>query len=226
MAIPLPLLAAFFVLASGPSRPRRRGGLVTGPSKLPAKAQNVQLTVAELGYSEFWQTWATWVAYGESRWRINAQNNSPGERAASAKAYARLVDQGRWPMACPPRPGLGSGGWYGQLYPFTVLFLTQQGTAKALACDPATAWKNPLASTVAHFRMLEGVLANARAQSTDGKVTVLQMRAKYGRLARNVNTVDTPERRSQYTKSMKKAGIDPAFLDAEVPDFDLFEVEL
>lgn len=161
-------------------------------------------------------TWLLWVAKGESNWSITAHNDSPGERAAAGKAYDRLVKEGRWP--CPTersRYAIGSGGWYGQLAPFSVLFASRVSIGNQ--CEPLQIWRDPQLSTAAHVEQVKGTLRIARSKLGGAAPTWLQLRALYGLPSRDPNTVDTPERRAQYTRTLQRAGLDPAFLDEKVP---------
>jgi hypothetical protein len=173
----------------------------------------VVATAQAMGLSGWWADWLVWVSKGEAGWRVTAHNASPGERAAAGKAYDRLVKEGRWP--CPLQRSsyaIGSGGLYGQLAPLTIHF----GDALGMGCDPIAIWRDPIAGTRCHLEQVRGTLAILRSK-TGGKGTALQLRALYGLPTRNPATVDTPQRRAQYSATLRRAGIDPVFLDSIVP---------
>lgn len=177
-----------------------------GRAAIVATAQN-------LGLPPTWIDWLVWVARGESGWSITAHNDSPGEARASARAYDRLVAEGRWPCGEEASAyAIGSGGWYGQLAPYTIVF----GAPRGLGCDVLAIWRDPVASTRVHLRQVAGTLSILR-DKTFGGGTWLQLRALYGLPSRDPATVDTPQRRNLYTRSLRRSGIDPAMLDAVVP---------
>lgn len=193
----------------------------TGPSGKDA----VMSAVADLGLPQYWQLWAAWVAKGESGWSSNAWLGKAGdnrqlarrEREAARDAHDRLVAEGRFP--CPPdaaKWGIGSGGWYGQLAPYTAYHLARAGGPPDIYCDPHRAWTDPRASTVAHFRQVRGTLEILRAK-VGASATFLQLRALYGLPSRDPTKVDTPERRKKYGTTLASAGISKAFLDVAVP---------
>lgn len=177
----------------------------------------VAATVANLGLSEPWISWAIWTAKGESGWSTGAHNDSPGESKAAGDTFDRLVGEGRWPCAqTRSKYAIGSGGWFGQLAPLTTYFLADIGAPAAVYCEPLQAWKDPRASTLAHFRQVRGTVNILRSKMGDAG-TFLMLRALYGLPSRDPTKVDTPERRAQYSKTLEKAGIDPSFLDQRVP---------
>jgi hypothetical protein len=185
-----------------------------------AKRAAVEAAARNAGLPDPWVQWVIWVAKGESNYSLTAHNDSPGERSASRKAYNRLVSEGRWPAACPKdesRYAIGSGGWGGQLAPYTVVFLARLGAPSALYCDPKAAWKDPRAAIAAHLEQVRGTL-NILRSKTGNNATFLQLRALYGLPSRNPFEVDTPKRRAAYTKTLQAAGISPAFLDTPVPN--------
>lgn len=199
----------------------------TAPLLVPPGAAGVDEAWADLGMPPRWAQWGRWVALGESGWHITAQNGKPSstshfhqaERAAAWQAYERLAEQGRWP--CPPVPQAqapGSGGWYGQLWPLTSVFLAEKyGSAFAeWYCDPVAVWRNPRLSTIAHIAQVRGTLAIARRKLDGGSPTWLQLRALYGNPSRDPRAVDTAERRAAYTKSSGRAGLPPSWLDESV----------
>lgn len=174
-------------------------------------------TGQQLGLPPTWIDWLVWVARGESGWSIQAHNDSPSESSASGRAYDRLVREARWPCEqTRSRYAIGSGGWYGQLAPFTIVFAVQMG----MGCDPIAIWRHPVQSTLTHLRQVRGTLATLRAK-TGGAGTFLQLRALYGVPSRDPATVDTPNRRAAYTRTLTRAGIDPAMLDAIVPPLEV-----
>lgn len=176
---------------------------------------SVTATANALGLSQTWRTWLLWVSKGESGWKITAHNKSEGERAAAGRSFDRLVLENRWPCDLQrEKYAIGSGGWYGQLAPLTI----HHGNALGFGCDPSAIWRDPIASTRAHLAQVRGTLQILRSK-TGGAGTFLQLRALYGLPSRDPATVDTPERRAGYTKTLKSAGIDPAFLDQIVPNF-------
>lgn len=189
--------------------------LMSQPDKPMSHANETKLAQAatSMGIGSPWLLWLLWTAQGESGGSIAAWNDSPGERAAAGKAFDRLVAQGRWP--CPETRdvyAIGSGGWFGQLAPYTVLF----GHELGYGCDPHAIWRDPVASIRVHLRQVRGTLAILRSK-TGGGGTFLQLRALYGLPSRDPQLVDTPERRAQYTKTLRRAGLDPALLDQVVP---------
>jgi hypothetical protein len=218
MKVPLWILGASGLGLALVALRKRSKHAPVAPVDIPKKAESVAATWAQLGYGPFWQSWGIWVALGESGWNINAHNDSASERGYADTAWESYVGQGRWPESCPRRTDVGSGGWYGMLYPYTVMRLVQYGAPSALFCKPIHAWRNPQASTIAHILLVQSVLDAARKQSNTGQVTPLQLRAKYGAFSRNVNKVDTPKRRKLYTKSVKKAGLPASFLDTPIPE--------
>lgn len=219
-------IAAAAAKASSPSSATNGGDV--GPTGNIKGRDAVAATVANLGLGEPWISWAIWTAKGESGWSTGAWlgrpkddgSFSPGalnERKAAADTLTRLVGEGRWPCADnPAKYGIGSGGWFGQLAPLTTYFLADIGAPASVYCEPQAAWKDPRASTLAHFRQVRGTVNILRSKMGEGG-TFLMLRALYGLPSRDPNKVDTPERRAQYTKTLEKAGIDPSFLDQRVP---------
>lgn len=173
----------------------------------------VEAAMRNAGVSDPWVLWGIWVAKGESNWKITANNHSEGERDAAGDLFDRLVAQGRWP--CPvdkARYRIGSGGWFGQLAPLTSYHLIKAGVSPSVACDPKTAWRTPALGVTAHLQQVQGTIPLLPPGGT-----FLQLRALYGLPTRDPAAVDTPERRAQYSKTLKSAGIDPSFLDEQVP---------
>lgn len=216
----IPFLLVLAVAGEGRRRPKAP---TTAPGKAPGKApagrDKILAALDDAGVDDdTWRAWALWVAMGESGWNSSAWNGklpTPGglkERAAAGKAYDRLVADGRWPCEhTRAKYAIGSGGWYGQLAPFTVMFLPEH----PLQCEPRAAWVDPVASTLAHFGQLAGTARILRRK--DSSPNMLQLRALYGVPSRDPATVDTPQRRAGYTKTLERAGIDPSLLDAPVP---------
>jgi hypothetical protein len=175
---------------------------------------SVAAAAQALGLGGDWRDWLIWVSKGEAGWKITAHNSSAGERAAAGKTFDRLVDEGRWPCELVrERYAIGSGGWYGQLAPLTIHF----GQSFGLGCDPLAIWHDPLASTRCHLAQVKGTLSILRSK-TGGAGNFLQLRALYGLPSRDPATVDTPQRRAQYSATLKRAGINPSFLDRIVPN--------
>lgn len=185
---------------------------------IPASTGRAAVVAAgqSFGLPEAWVLWLVWTARGESGWKITAHNDSAKESAAALKAYNRLVSEGRW--NCPHVVNvyaIGSGGWYGQLAPYTVLW----GEERGYGCDPIAIWRDPSAGTRIHLVQARGVLLNLLSQLPPEKRTWLHLRALYG-LPSRINepaSIDNPERRAQYGSTLQKAGIHPAFLDQLVP---------
>jgi hypothetical protein len=228
-------LLGTFALASSSASASDTGGKPPSSSTPPAKASAVMEVWAELGYPLVWQQWGAWVALGESGWKIGAQNNTPGERWASTKAYQRLTNEGRMPCAVPPLgpdpsepgrlivgKGYGSGSWYGQLAPLTSVFLFEKLDAPPLTCQPAQVWLDKKLSTRAHIVQARGTYKIAAAK-LGGSPTPLQLRALYGLPSRDPREVDTAKRRAQYTASTTKAGLPPSWLDEPLPPLQALE---
>lgn len=205
------LLAVALAIASG-----KRETMQAAPKGKPVE------TARALGLEGDWLLWIRWVAQGESRQRINAHNDSPGESAAAGKAYDRLVAEGRWPCAKDrKRYAIGSGGWFGQLAPLTIFY----GAKLGYGCDPIAIWRDPIACVRTHLAQVRPTLASLRRR-TSGHGTWMELRALYGLPSRDPDdptdpsdshNIDTPERRAQYSGTLRRLGIDPSFLDREVP---------
>lgn len=211
------IVAVVAVLALRGRAVAASGGSVMSGSSNERRAL-VELTGRELELPDAWIVWLVWVAKGESNWHLTAHNKSSGEKAAAGKAYDRLVEQGRW--TCPQVRSdyaIGSGGWYGQLAPLTVLFARELG---AESCDPIAFWLNPTTSTRAHLRHVRGTINKYLSQLPPSNRTFLHLRALYGLPSRiaNPGAIDNPERRQKYGATLKSAGIDPSFLDVIVPE--------
>lgn len=112
--------------------------------------------VARAGLDSDWAAFFGAVAHHESTWYASAHNGSPGERAASRKAYERNASQ----LAGCGHPAseyeFGSGGWYG-LIPANAIVGAFRGTS-AICIDPRKVF-DPWASTlmaIAYAKNLQG----------------------------------------------------------------------
>lgn len=198
---------------SAPARAVKRGG-VDEPFVGPKGRDRVIEAWARLGTPDIWQAWGVWVAKGESGWNANARNASVKERAAANKAWERLSSESR--ISTPRKPGEGSGGWYGQLYPFTSYFGAKVGAPVDLINNPERMWQDAEWSTAAHIGQVHGTYRGLVSKLGHAP-TALQLRAAYGNPSRDPLAVDTPERRAGYSKTLERAGLSPSLLDERMP---------
>ncbi len=187
----------------------------TEPLDVPASTGNgrkcFEAMLHQLGLPEVWRNFFVFVAAGESRFNVNAENTSKSEAAASVRAW----DRNKKHLEACGHPAeqytWGSGGWTG-LLPANGLMMFD---GHRRCAPPREAVHQPQLSLAMGVGFANG-LTKWPGFKADPDWTTLRSGfgwpAKMGR-----DPVRKAERRAVYAKRMRKLGFPESWLDMKMP---------
>lgn len=152
----------------------------------------------------------TLIAYGESRFNIAVHNDSPGEVAASVRAYARVRAKLEGCSSPASEYQIGSGGWFGRLVPYFVDDL--MGVVPCIS--PSAIFSDPAAVLVSGVRNC-GRLQRYDAYRADP--TACRLRA--GFLSLRAMADVPPDRAAKYARHARELGFPSSFIASPVDPF-------
>ena len=152
------------------------------------------------------------VAWGESRWKSGALNDTPSEAKAAARSYERHADY--YSTCGYPRASwvYGSAGWFQILAPVGLWQIRK--TEFACAWDPATYLFDPAKSLTVAIELARNLQGWAGFKANP---TVGNLRRGWGWPAKMGSGVPGPDKRAKYAAQLRKSGVaKESFLDTPI----------